>query len=250
MTRTLPRNAFAALGPLAATALLAVVVSPSVADAAKRGCQPRAGTIFTSPTTRVWHERRALFACTTATRTGRRVTTRLGPWTKGGHGRSQGSKVVWATRRIIDGVPVDRVWASSVRGQRFLAGVPAIPASSTVPEREGRVYGFAVDGGGVGWVTTTSDVAFAIPRPYGEPQAIGTLLAPLQPYGSRLLVGRWPAVAPATLAASVVLDNESLEGDDCGGAAREYITFRPDPAGEPVGVRWDGDIVLPPDACW
>jgi hypothetical protein len=247
MPSTAPRLAAAAF-LLLCTALASVAATP--ADAASKACKPRAGTVFRDAKTRIFHERRALFACTTLTASGRPRTVRMGPWTAGGRAVSDGSYVAWTTKRTLDGTRVDRVWAGSVDGRRFLSGARAIPAAGPVAAQEGRVQRLLVTTYGAAWVTTTSDVVLAIGGlPTLDPQPIETLPAVPQPSGRTLLVGSWPATPAATLAATAELRHDFGETDDCGGSMWHDLTVDPDGDGTRLGVRWDGTAPIDPQIC-
>lgn len=245
--RLLPHRAAALL--LVLCAALGAASAPP-AEAAPKTCKPRAGTVYKSSHTRVWHERRTLFACTTMRMSGRPKTVRLGPWTSGGRAVSDGSYVAWTTKKNIDGTKVDRLWGASVKGPRFLSGARAIPASGPVPAQEGMVQRLLVTWYGAAWVTTTSDAVLAIGG-YGasDPEPIGTLPALLQRSGSTVLVGSWPETPAATLAASAQLSYEMGETDDCGGGMSHRFAVTPNGSG-PVGASWYGTAPVDPEICF
>lgn len=223
----------------------AVASSPAPAEAASTTCKPRAGTVYRDAKTRVFHERRTLFACTTLTASGRPTTSRMGPWTPGGRAVGDGAYVAWATKTPRG----DRVWAGSVDGRRFLSGARAVPASGPAPAREARVRRLLVTTYGAAWVTTASDVALAIGGlPTADPQPIGVLPAVPQPSGRTLLVGSWPETPAAALAAGAQLRHDFGETDDCGGSMWHVLTVAPD-AGGRVGAQWDGSAPIDPRIC-
>lgn len=234
----------------AAAALLAFAAAgaftPAPADAATaKKCKPRAGTVYRDAKTRVFHQRRTLFACTTLTASGRPKTSRMGPWTPGGRAVSDGSYVAWTTKTPLG----DRVWAGSVDGRRFLSGARAVPGSGPAPAREARVQRLLVTTYGAAWVTTTGDVALAIGGlPTFDPQPIGGLPAVPQPSGQTLLVGSWPGTPAAALGATAQLRYDFGETDDCGGSMWHEVTVAP---GGPAraGVRWDGSAPIDPRIC-
>lgn len=239
----------AAAALLVLCAALGALAAPP-ADAAPRTCKARAGTVYKDGSTRIWHERRTLFACTTNTFSGKARTARLGPWTSGGRAVANGSYVTWSTRRNIDGTQVDRMWAGSVDGRRFLSGTRAIPASGTSPAQEGPVQRLLVTDHGAGWVTTTSDVVLAIGGTSdAEPASIGALPAPLVASGQTVLVGSFPGTPAAQLAATARLSYETGEMDDCGGSMTHTLLVTPSGATGPVGARWTGGAPISPEIC-
>lgn len=243
-------------GLLGALALLllwtaASAVSAPAADAAAKTCKPRAGTVHRDGATRIWHQRGSLFACTTLTRTGLPKTTRLGPWTPGGVAVANSSYVAWTTKRRNNvGARMDRLWSASVDGRRWLAGARAIPAYLAAPSQEGQVERLLITDSGAAWVTRTSEVVLAVSGAgVYDPSPIGTLPAALAPSEQTMLVGSWPAVPAATLAATAQLRSENGETDDCGGSRIYELTVAPDAAAGPVGARWGGPAPVDPDIC-
>lgn len=224
-------------------------VASAPAEAAAKTCKPRAGTVYRDAKTRIFHERRSLFACTTLTASGRPKTVRMGPWAPGGRAVSDGSYVAWTTRAVENGARADRVWAGSVDGRRFLKAQAVVPPSGPNWARTGRVQRLLVTTYGVAWVTTTSDVVLAIGGlPMIDPQPIGVLPAVPQPSGRTLLVGSWPETPAATLARTAELRHDFGESDDCGGSMWHEVTVAPDGSGR-VGVRWDGSAPIDPRIC-
>ncbi len=167
---------------------------------------------------------------------------RLGPWAPGTRAAFDGVNAAWTVpHRLASGAVADRAWAAQTQtGRRWLLGTPLVPpVGTTTPRREARVAWITVTDAGVAWITRTSDVVLALHEPSDTPTAIGTLPAPLQPAKKLLLVGSWPAVPAAQLAASAKLEELPGDGDECGGANDYRLTVQPG-AGGPVGALWNG----------
>ena len=226
---------------LAVCALLSALAAPAAAQArTSRDCPAHRGTLATAPLGRVWHHGGALYGCTTVYGV-RPRTVRLGPWTTGTKVAFDGVGVAWTVRRTTGGQTVDRAWSASAQtGRRWLLGTPLVPAAGATPGREARIQRIVLTDAGVAWVTRTSDVVLALHEPSDTPTAIGTLPAPLQPAKLLLLVGGWPAVPAAALAASAKLEELPGDGDECGGANDYRLTVTPDPAAPAVGAVWNG----------
>ncbi len=229
------------LTTIGACAALFAVLAPAGAQARTgRDCPAHGGTLATAPLGRVWHHTGSLYGCTTVYGTAPR-TVRLGPWTAGTKVAFDGVGVAWTVRRTAGGATVDRAWAASAQtGRRWLLGTPLVPASSAAPAREGRAQRILLTDAGVAWVTRASDVVLALHEPSDTPTAIGTLPGSLQPARLLLLVGSWPALDAARLAASAVLEELPGDGDECGGANDYRLTVTPDPAAAAVGAVWNG----------
>ncbi len=232
------RHLIAALG---ASAAVCVVLTPADAPARTgRDCPAHRGTLATAPQGRVWHHAGSLYGCTTVYGV-RPHTVRLGPWTSGTRVAFDGVGVAWTVRRTVGGRIADRAWAASTQtGRRWLLGTPLVPASGATPAHEGRIQRLLLTDAGVAWVTRTSDVVLALHEPSDTPTAIGTLPGALQPGRLLLLVGSWPAVPAAPLAASAALEELPGDGDECGGANDYRLTVTPDPAAGAVGAVWNG----------
>lgn len=247
MSPTVRRIAF----PLLLLAAAFAVASVPAADAAAgKKCRARAGTVYKDGATRYWHERRGLYACTTLNRAGKPRTVRLGPWTSGGKLKADGPFVMWTTVRNVDGTKVDRVWAATADGPstRWLAGVPAVPASGDQGFQEGQVAQMLVNGEGGAWITTTSDVVLTVGTTPDTVTPIGTPPIALRPDGNALLIGSFPATPPAQLAASGRLSADTDEADDCGGVMHHSLTVTPGGA-EPVGATWYHAVPADPVIC-
>ena len=242
-TRPLPSPA--RRGALLLTALPAIVcalalgAAPQDAQAA-RDCPKRADTIAVRPLGRVWHAAGSLYACTTvyAKPPHRR---RLGPWKRGAKVAFDGVNVVWTTPLVRNGVRSDRGWAGSAEtGQRWLSGARLIPATAGAEPGEARVQRVLGTDRGGGWVTQTGAVVLALSSPESDPEAVGTLPAPLRADHHLVLVGTWADAAPDALAASARLEELDGDGDECGGVNPYKLTVQPDPAGARIGATWSG----------
>ena len=239
---------------LAALLLLAVVIpalaGPTAADAASKRCKARPGTVYKDGATRVFHAGSSLYACTRLTPRGFARTVRLGPWSRGSRAVSNGSYVAWARRWRMDDERFDNIWAASIDGRRFLVDSPAIPASGGGAVDIDTVQRLLVADYGAGWVTNAGHVGLAIGAPTSTaPVAIGTPPSPLTADGRRVLVGSFPGVPAAQLAATARLSAETGETDDCGGSMTHTLTVQPPGAPEPVGVRWTGGAPISPEIC-
>lgn len=220
---------------LVATALLlSVPASGQAAD-----CPPRKGTLAKAPLGRVWHAQGSLFGCTVVY--GRRPqAVRLGPWSSGGKVAFDGVMVTWTRPLRRDGVRSDRLWAASVEsGIRWLTGKRLRPGvGADGQDSEARIQRLALGWQSVGWTTKEGDVGMAVREPQTHPEPLGTLPAPPQPSGARLLVGSFPDADPVALGRSLRLEVINGEGDECGGTDGYRLTVQP--AAERVGVRWFG----------
>lgn len=245
-----PLVALAALLLLATMGLAVAGPATATADAASKRCKARAGTVYKDGATRVFHAGSSLYACTRLTPRGFARTVRLGPWSRGSRAVSNGSYVAWARRWRIDDQPLDNVWAASIDGRRFLVDSPAIPASGGGAVDTDAVQRLLVTDYGAGWVTRRGHVALAIGAPTGmDPVAIGTPPSPLTADGRRVLVGSFPGVPAAQLAATARLSSETGETDDCGGSMTHTLTVQPPGTADPVGVRWSGGAPISPEIC-
>ena len=238
-----------ALALAAAIALIATsLAAPGGALArTSRDCPARAHTLVKAPNGRVWHAGSSLYACSTAYGV-RPRSFRLGPWARGARVAFDGVWAAWTTpHRIASGDIVDRGWAASaLTGRRWLSGTPLVPASGPgAPRREARAAWITVTDEGAAWITRTSDVVLALHHPDDTPSPIGTLPAPLLPAGNQLLVGSWPAVPAAQLAASAKLEELPGDGDECGGANDYRLTVQPDGVTGSVGAIWNGSWSRP-----
>jgi len=224
--------------------LAAVALTVPTAAHAKTyaNCPARSGTLAKDGFGRVWHTKATLYGCTTAY--GRRPRTRrLGPWKPGTKVAWDGTQAVWTVPLVRAGVRSDRLYAASAQdGGRWLVGTRALPATATAAAAEARVQRVFSYDVTAGWVTTGGAVVFAQESPEAAPEAIGTLPAAPSADHHLTLVGTWPGVRPATLAAGVRLDAEDGDGDECGGSAGYRLTLAPDVAAPTarVGVRWWG----------
>ncbi|HEY5143058.1 MAG TPA: hypothetical protein VII98_06120 [Solirubrobacteraceae bacterium] len=237
----MPRRPALLLRTIGACAALLVVLAPASASArTSHDCPARQGTLATAPLGRVWHHAGSLYGCTTVYGVAPRAV-RLGPWTAGTKVAFDGVGVAWTVRRTVGGQVVDRVWAASTQtAKRWLLGPPLVPASGSAPAREERIQRILLTDAGVAWVTRASDVVLALHEPSDAPTAIGTLPGALQPARLLLLVGSWPAVPAAQLAASAALKELPGDGDECGGANDYQLTVTPDPSAAAVGALWNG----------
>jgi hypothetical protein len=208
---------------LASAALALFVPTPARASSP---CRPHRGDLSGSREGRIWHARGSLFGCVfDGTHVVRR---RLGPW-------SPGSRVAWDGTDAAWSVPQpggDRLWATAVGERAWLRGARALPGGG------GRVQKLLVGVGAAAWVTRSSEAVLALDAPADDPTPVGALPAPLVFDATRVLVGRWPQVPAAALAATVKLTSGDGEGDECGGTTPFRLTLRPDPAAAPVGARW------------
>ena len=80
----------------------------------------------------------------------------------------------------------------------------------------------------------------ALHAPESDPEAVGTLPAPLQADRALLLVGTWADAAPDALAASARLEELDGDGDECGGVNPYRLTVQPDAGGPRLGAQWFG----------
>jgi hypothetical protein len=226
-------------GPLAATVVataLAVAV-PCGSARASAVCPPHTGALAGYSTSRIWHMRGSLYGCDSD---GRHATTaRLGPWSARSRYAWDGSDIAWTvpSRTHPDG---DRLWAGTMDGVLWLHGAAALPAEGVGPRREVRVQKVLVVFGAAAWVTSSGDAVLALQAPDDDPKPVGELPGPLVHDSTRVLVGRWPQVPAATLAASARLVAGEGEIDDCGGANPYLLSVRPDPGAAPVGATWTG----------
>lgn len=231
--------------PLTLALLVAAIVAvPSGAQAASSAnCPAKRGTLVVKPLGRVWHTSTTLYGCTTVYGA-RPHTVRLGKWAKQSRVAFDGVKAGWTLPLTRAGVRSDRAWVASAEdGKRWLLGSPLVPAAGDQPAREARIQSIAVRDESAAWVTRTGEVVLALHDPQADPVAVGTppaLPAAAAPTGHLLLLGRWPAVAPAALAATLKLTETGGDGDECGGVDDYTLTVRPDPAAAPVAVTWTG----------
>jgi hypothetical protein len=214
------------------------LAGPATASAAPKTCPPKKGTLAKNALSRVWHQGASLYGCTTVY-THKPKAKRLGPWTPGTKVALSGDDVAWTTTVMRDAGKVDRLWAANIdEGKRWMAGKRLVPAAGEQPEREARIARLIAASTSVAWTTTSAEVGFALRSPESEPEAIGTLPAPLQPDGQRLLVGQFPDADPVALTTSLKLEVGDGEGDECGGSNPYELRFQA--GGAPSGVRWWG----------
>jgi hypothetical protein len=226
---------------VAATA--AAAPSPASAAAKPKNCPAQKGTIKVDgyKIGRVWHRGTKLFACTTVY--GHAPKSRyLGPWAPGTKVAFDGVNLGWTVRTVAEGRSTDRVWAGSAdTGKRWMLAQKPNPGGATKAAREVRVQRIVVADRGLAWVTQGGDVVGALESPASDPAPVGTFTTPPSVLQKRLvLIGSWPAVPAATLAATLKIVEEPGEGDECGGGNPYLITVRPDAAKPAIGVRWDG----------
>ncbi len=224
---------------LASAALLVALAVPAAASA-KGDCPPRKGTLAHNGVGRIWHQRTSLYGCTTVYGHNPRAR-RLGPYKTGVKVTFDGVEVAWTVPLTRDGVRSDRVYAGNVDdGSRWLLGRRLVPATASAPEHEARLQKLVLRDQSVAWVTTDSDLVFAMRSPDADPTPIGTLPAPLAVDRNLLLVGSFPTTDPAALAATMELKELNGEGDECGGSNPYTLTAKPDPASARIGARWFG----------
>ncbi|HEX6389995.1 MAG TPA: hypothetical protein VFZ89_11120, partial [Solirubrobacteraceae bacterium] len=229
---------------LTVTAIAAGALLAGAAPAgAAQSCPAKNGTLAKNSFGRVWHKGASLYACTTVY--GHRPRARrMGPYKPQTRVAFDGVNVAWTTPLTRDGVRSDRAWAGSAdTGRRWMDGKRLIPASGDQPEREARIKRILVEDRGVAWLTRTGDVTMALQFPETDPQAIGTLPAPLKPDGQRLLVGSFGETAVAQIAATLKLTEGDGEGDECGGVNPYRLTFQASGGGPVLGAEWWGGWV-------
>lgn len=224
-----------ALRPLLAISLACAAFALAASDASAADCPAHSGAIKKAPLGRVWHTGKSLYACTTVY--GHRPRARrLGPWDPKSRVAFDGVDVAWTTPLTRDGVRSDRVWAGNADdGSRWLVGSPLLPSG------EERIQSIIQTDQGAAWVTRTGDVVLALRSPNSAPVAVGTLPGPLAPVDNLLLVGSWPSIPAAQLAATAKLVALEGDGDECGGSNPYELTVQPDPASPAVGATWWGD---------
>jgi hypothetical protein len=234
-----PRRALPVL--LFAVLLLAL---PGAGQAAKRypKCPAKQGTLAHDGSGRVWHQGASLYGCTTVY--GHRPRSlRLGPWRPGAKVAWDGSDAVWSVPLTRGGKVVgDRVYAADAQdGKRWLLGARALPKTVTTAAGEARVQRLFAFGATAGWVTTGTDVVFALRSPEDAPQAEGGRLGTPVADGHLTLVGTWPGISPTGLGRTVKIDATGGDGDECGGGEDYRLTVVPDAtSGARLGVRWFG----------
>lgn len=231
---------------IAAACLAAAALTATGADAARAAdpyCARQRGEIAGNKYARVWHSGRSLRGCS---RYGgeRRIIRRLGPWAPGSKVVLDGRSVAWTVPLTRDGVRSDRVWHSEIQGGRTLAGALAVPARGAEPEREARVQRLVVVFQTVGWTTTTGDVAMSLPEAGDTPSAIGALPEAPRAVGDRLRVASLPDVDPVALGASLRLEAQDGDGDDCASVTPYELTVDPG-TGKRIGVNWADYVVRP-----
>lgn len=230
---------------LVAAALAATATAlPSPASAAPKvkNCPAQTGTIVKDSIGRVWHRGLKLYACTTVYAHAPK-SRYMGPWSSGTKVSFDGVNLAWTVRSTAAGKSTDRVWAGSAdTGKRWMLAQKPNPGGATLADREVRIQRILATDRAIAWVTQGGDVVGALEDPAGEPlEVVGTFTTPPSVLQKKLvLVGSWPAVPAAQLAASLKLAEESGDGDECGGVNPYLLTVRPDAAAPAVGVRWDG----------
>jgi hypothetical protein len=224
---------------LATAAATFLAVAPA---GAASNCPAKKGTLAKNSYGRVWHSGTSLYACTTVY--GHRPRARrMGPYKPGTKVSFDGVNLAWTTPLTRDGVRSDRAWAGSAdNGHRWMDGKRLIPASGDQPEREARILKLIARDRGAAWVTQDGDVTLALQFPETNPEAIGTLPAPLKADDKRLLVGSFGAATAAQLAATLKLTEGDGDGDECGGTNPYELTFQATP-GTTIGVRWWGSWI-------
>ena len=228
----------------------ALGLATTSAQAAGRTCPKQRGTLATDELGRVWHRGRSLYACTTSGER-RPATKRMGPWTPSTRVSFDGATVAWTTRVARGGTRVDRLWAGFAGdGSRWLSGAQAVPAAGDAPAAEARVLALRSLGSSVAWVTDGSQLAVAAESPDDyEPTTLDTPSVTLRPDAGRVLAGAWPDTPAADLAATLELEQEPSEGDDCGGTEAFTASVRPTGSAAPAGVRWASSYVTRSAAC-
>jgi len=230
---------------LAATAALALAAiglsAPSGALARSHKCPHHHGQLAGDWFGNVWHHGASLYACTTVYDHPPRAR-RLGPWTPATKVAWDGVNAVWSVRHTSLGEPSDRVWAANAdSGKRWLSGTRLVPNGPHNPFLAGRVQRVLVKDAGAAWITQKGDVVLALNEPAGEdPVAVGTPPLPLVAVKQLLLVGSYPTVPAAQLAATATLQELDGDGDECGGVNPYKLTVQPDPSGPRLGAQWDG----------
>lgn len=240
--RSLPAHARRGVLVLAAVPaiLCALLLGAVPQDAhAARDCPKRPGSIAVKPLGRVWHQGGSLYACTTVYAKPPRAR-RVGPWKPGAKVVFDGVNVVWTVPVVRDGVRSDRVWGATAQtGRRWLAGTRLIPPTADAPAAEARLQRLLVADQAAAWVTRTGEVVLAVKFPESDPEADGTLPAPLHADHSLVLVGRWTDEIVA-MARSARLEELEGDGDECGGVNPYKLIVQPVSPGPIVGVTWMG----------
>jgi hypothetical protein len=212
--------------------------SPALASAGSAHCAKHSGTLATHYDSIVYHSGGSLYGCVVVH--SRAVTERAGPWSARTKIAFDGSTLAWTVPHTVSGASTDRVFAQDLTdGKRWLSGTRLIPQGVGRPFADGRVQRLLVFGDSAAWVTRTSDVVLAMREPADVPSAIGTLPGALTPVKQLLLVGSFPTVAPATLAATARLhDTDGGDGDECGGTDEFALTVQPQSSQDAIGAKW------------
>jgi hypothetical protein len=225
---------------LIATAALALAViglaAPSGALARSHKCPHHHGQLAGDSFGNAWHHGASLYACTTVYdhKPGAR---RLGPWTSATKIAWDGVDAVWSVRQN----GIDRMWAANAdNGKRWLSATNLVPDGAGHPFLTGRVQRILLSDQSAAWITQQGQVVMALHDPADDPEAVGALPAPLVAVKQLLLVGSYPSIAPATLAATAKLQELDGDGDECGGVNPYKLTFQPDSSGPRLGAQWDG----------
>lgn len=226
---------------LAAVGLSLAVAAPGADAAASKNCPAHRGTLVKKSLGRVWHAGHSLFGCTVVYDQ-RPNTVKLGPWAPATRVAFDGVSAAWTTPLVRDGVRSDRVWIATAQGpgKRWLGGSRLVPAAGDLPVREARIQRILLVDQGAAWITRTGDVVLALASPSGDPMPIGVPQVTLAADHKLLLLGSWPDVPAAQLAATVKLTEGDGDGDECGGVNPYTLTVTPDPAADPFGAIWEG----------
>lgn len=229
-------------------AVIAGLTAPAAADAAakpKVPCPKHSGGLYAdnSGWIRVWHDRLSVYACSPSSyrwsKTQQRhivkfATKRLGPWGEGSTFSYDyvSDTAIWLRPQGVGAGRVTRLWAAGLSGNQILRRVPARPG----------VNGTAADGdfgtlkfGPAVLAWTSGDAAFMVPLggtasvQFGE----GIATAPVTA-GPIVALGVWPGAAES-LAATLRIDAESGDADECGGGGTYTVSVNP--AGTPVEAR-------------
>ncbi|WP_354698804.1 hypothetical protein DSM112329_04502 [Paraconexibacter sp. AEG42_29] len=229
------------LAVAAAGSALAGAPSPAAAAPKAKSCPSQKGTIVKDGAGRVFHRGTRLYACTTVY--GHAPKSRyMGPWSSNTKVSFDGVNLAWTVRTTAAGKKTDRVWAGSAdTGKRWMLGQKPNPGGADLAAREDTVARIVANDRGIAWVTKGGSVVGALQDPAEDKVApIGSFATPPSVLQEKLvLVGSWPG-ATTQLASSLRLVETGGDGDECGGVNTYELTVRPEAAGEPVGVRWDG----------
>lgn len=224
---------------LAATAAaLAMALMPAVASAHDYRCPYHRGQLAGNEIGVVWHSGHSLYGCSVEYDEGVFIT-RLGPWAPGTKVKSDGANVVWTVPTAAG----DRVWGANIHdGGRWLKATRPVPQGPGQPFLDARIYKLFQTGEQAAWITTDGDVVAANNGPGAEVSAVGLPPSPLVWTKQLVLIGRFPGVAPHTLAAHAHLTEGDGETDDCGGSNPYTFTIKTSASDPAFGATWSADF--------